>query len=32
MKERQMQDFWFLAVTFAFFAIAVGYTYGCDKL
>jgi len=27
-----MQDFWFLAVTLVFFAAAIGYTYGCDKL
>jgi len=27
-----MLDFLFLATTVAFFAIAIGYTYGCDRL
>jgi len=27
-----MQDFWFLAITVAFFALAIGYTHGCDRL
>jgi len=27
-----MQDFLFLATTVAFFVIAIGYTYGCDRL
>ena len=31
-EEMKMQDFWFLAVVLAFFAAAIGYTHGCDKL
>jgi len=27
-----MQDFLFLATTVVFFVIAIGYTYGCDRL
>ena len=27
-----MQDFLFLATTLVFFVIAIGYTYGCDRL
>ena len=30
--RRDMEDFWFLATTLAFFVIAIGYTYGCDRL
>jgi len=32
IEEMKMQDFWFLAVVLAFFAAAIGYTHGCDKL
>ena len=31
-QEASMQDFWFLAITLAFFALALGYTHGCDRL
>jgi len=31
-KEAVMQDFLFLGAVLIFFAIAVGYTYGCDRL
>ena len=31
-EEMKMQDFWFLAVVLVFFAAAIGYTHGCDKL
>ncbi len=31
-EEALMQDFLFLGAVIAFFAIAVGYTYGCDRL
>lgn len=27
-----MQDFAFLTITLVFFVIAIGYTYGCDRL
>jgi len=27
-----MQDFAFLAVTVLFFAVSIGYTFGCDRL
>jgi len=27
-----MQDFLFLGAVLIFFAIAAGYTYGCDRL
>jgi len=27
-----MPDFWFLLATVGFFALALGYTYGCEKL
>jgi len=32
IEEMKMQDFWFLAVVLVFFAAAIGYTHGCDKL
>lgn len=31
-KETLMQDFLFLGTVVVFFVIAVGYTYGCDRL
>jgi len=31
-KEATMVDFWFVMTTVVFFAVAIGYTYGCDKL
>ena len=31
-EAAEMQDFLFLATTLVFFAIAIGYTYGCDRL
>ncbi len=31
-REALMQDFLFLGTVLVFFAIAVGYTYGCDRL
>jgi len=27
-----MPDLWFLLAIVGFFVIAIGYTYGCDKL
>jgi len=27
-----MQDFWFLAITVAFFVVSIAYTHGCEKL
>ena len=30
--EASMQDFWFLITAVLFFVIAIGYTYGCDRL
>jgi len=27
-----MQDFLFLGTVLVFFVIAIGYTYGCDRL
>jgi hypothetical protein len=30
--EDAMQDFWFLAAIVIFFAVSIGYTYGCEKL
>ena len=31
-EEGIMQDFLFLGTVLVFFVVAVGYTYGCDKL
>lgn len=31
-EETDMADFWFLALTLLFFVVALGYTFGCDKL
>ena len=32
LKGAEMQDVLFLATVLAFFAVAAGYTYGCDRL
>ncbi len=32
MRRIVMADFLFLVTTVAFFALAVGYAYGCDTL
>ncbi len=31
-EEAVMQDFLFLGTVLVFFVIAIGYTYGCDRL
>ncbi len=31
-KERTMMDLLMLALTFALFAAAIGYTYACERL
>ena len=32
VRRSAMQDVLFVAAVLAFFALAVGYTYGCDRL
>jgi hypothetical protein len=31
-KEHSMMDFLMLALAFGFFALAIGYTYACERL